>query len=69
MKPKQVKPKDLLGVLLKHGFTIKRQKGSHVFIERGGRCTSISIHNKPLPKGTLHTILKQVGVEEVELEL
>ncbi len=33
MKLKQIRPKDLLKALLKAGFIIKRQKGSHVFLE------------------------------------
>ncbi len=71
MKLKQVKPKRLLKALLKIGFTIKRQKGSHVFIERIVRgkvfTTSISLHDKPLPQGTLHAILTQTGMDEAEL--
>lgn len=71
MKIKQVKPKNLLKALLKLGFEIKRQKGSHVFLERiigrEKRFTSISLHNEPLPKGTLKGILNQTGVAEEEL--
>ena len=68
MKLKQVRPKDLLKALTKLGFVVKRQKGSHVFLERGDKMTSISLHNKPFPKGTLRNILTQAGVEESEVE-
>lgn len=71
MRLKQVKPKDLLRALLKIGFIIKRQKGSHVFLERSftdkKRFTSISLHNEPLPKGILRAIIKQTEITEEEL--
>lgn len=72
MKIKQIKPKDLLKVLLKLGFIIKRQKGSHVFLEgfsdNQKRFTSISLHNEPLPKGTLKAILRQTDISEEEVK-
>ncbi|MDP2861123.1 MAG: type II toxin-antitoxin system HicA family toxin [bacterium] len=72
MKIKQVKPKDLLKALRKAEFLIKRQKGSHVFLEKEfgkeRRFTSIALHNEPLPFGTLRAILKQTGVSEEELK-
>ena len=68
MKLKQVKPKDLLKALIKLGFAIKRRKDSHVFIEKGDKMTSISLHNQPLPKGTLRDILTQTGVDETEIK-
>lgn len=56
----QVKPKDLVKALLKIGFVADRQTGSHVFLKHpDGRLTSISIHSKPVPLGTLRAILKQ----------
>ncbi|OGM27154.1 hypothetical protein A3D00_05585 [Candidatus Woesebacteria bacterium RIFCSPHIGHO2_02_FULL_38_9] len=71
MKLRQVKPKDLLKALLKAGFVIKRKKGSHFFLEKDligeKRDTSISIHNEPLPKGTLKAIIKQSGLAEEDL--
>ncbi len=70
MKLRQVKPKDLLNALLKAGFVIKRKK-IHVFIENSSqkeaRMTSISLHNEPIPKGTLKAILKQTGISEDEI--
>lgn len=71
MNLKQVKPKDLLRALLKAGFVIKRKKGSHVFLEENKttdkKLTTISIHNHPIPKGTLRAILKQTGITEEKL--
>jgi predicted RNA binding protein YcfA (HicA-like mRNA interferase family) len=71
MPSREIKPKILLKALLKAGFEVKRRKGSHVFVERiqdkEVRMTSISLHNKPVPRGTLRAILKQVGMSEEEL--
>jgi len=71
MKLRQVKPKDLLRALLKAGFIIKRKRGSHVFLEFVSdgevRLTSVSIHSRPIPRGTLKAILKQTGISEDEL--
>ena len=59
----QVKPKDVLRSLLKEGFEVNRKVGSHVYLKHpDGRSTSISIHPKPLAKGTLRAILKQTQI-------
>lgn len=72
MPSREIKPKALLKALVKTGFAVRRQKGSHVFLERGSgvekRITSISLHNKPLPYGTLRAILRQAGLTEGDLE-
>ncbi len=64
----QVRPKDLLKALLKVGFMKDHKTGSHVYLKHpDGRLTSISIHPKPLPKGTLNAILKQTKITPEEL--
>ena len=64
----QVKPKRLLAILISKGFEIKRQEGSHVRLHwsKGQRVT-LAIHNKPLARGTLHSILKQSRISKDEL--
>lgn len=58
-----IKPKQALKVLVKLGFEVKRQTGSHVrLIHPDGRATTIAMHNRDLPKGTLRAILKQSGI-------
>ena len=55
-----IKPKKVVKALLKFNFEIKRQTGSHVrLIHPDGRTTTVAIHNRDLPKGTLKAILKQ----------
>lgn len=50
-------------MLVKFGFEIKRQTGSHVrLIHPDGRATTIAMHNRDLPRGTLRAILKQSGI-------
>jgi len=64
----QVRPKDLLKALLKHGFMKDHQTGSHVYLKHpDGRLTSISIHSKSIPTGTLRAILRQIKVKPEEL--
>lgn len=65
----QVRPKDLVKVLQKAGFQKIRQTGSHVYLRHeDGRLTSVSIHPRPLPKGTLNAILKQTKLKPEELK-
>lgn len=59
----QVKPRFVENVLMKKGFHKKTTKSSHmVFIHPDGRRTVVPMHNKPVPKGTLHTILRQADI-------
>jgi len=61
-------PEDLVKILTKQGFVIARQKGSHVrLIHSDGRSATVSIHNKPLPVGTLLAILRQVKISSNKL--
>ena len=64
----QVRPKDLVRALEKAGFNKDRQDGSHVFLKHpDGRLTSVSIHPKPIPKGTLRAILRQTKIKTEDL--
>ena len=47
--------------LVKLGFVVVRQRGSHVFLQRGHDTVTVPLHN-PLRKGTLKSILKQANV-------
>lgn len=66
--PRNVKGKQLIKVLKKLGFEDCGQKGSHVRLEHpDGRWTQVAVHPKPIPQGTLRTILRQVEVATKEL--
>jgi len=65
----QVKPKKILKLLLKLGLAIKHKRGSHVFlVHPDGRRTQVSIHNKPLAKGTLRAIIRQAKLDKKQLK-
>ncbi len=65
----QIRPKDLLKALEKAGFQRNRQTGSHLYLKHlDGRLTSVSIHPKPVPTGTLRAILKQTRLKPEELK-
>lgn len=65
----QIRPKDLLKALLKNGFMKDHQTGSHVYLKHpDGRLTSVSIHPKPIPTGTLRAILRQTKIKPEELK-
>jgi len=65
----EIYPRDLVKILIKQSFVIMRQKGSHIrLIHPDGRSTTISLHNKPLPVGTLSAILRQVKISKKELK-
>ena len=64
-----IPPKKVLKALIKTGFYIDRKSGSHVYLKhQNGRRTSVSIHPRPLFKGTLHKILKQTELSIEELK-
>ncbi len=56
--------KDLLQILLKDGWTIKRQRGSHVQLEHPTKKGKVTVPhpNKDLPPKTVQTILKQANL-------
>jgi predicted RNA binding protein YcfA (HicA-like mRNA interferase family) len=56
-----LKPKELLAALIKAGFQVKRQTGSHVILYQAGipRPISVPMHIKDLPKGTTRAIIRQ----------
>lgn len=65
----QVRPKDVAKALEKAGFRKDRQTGSHLYLKHpDGRLTSVSIHPKPIPTGTLRAILKQTQLTPDELK-
>ena len=65
----EIYSKDLVKVLLKQGFVITRQKGSHLRLKHAdGRNTTIALHNKSLPVGTLSAILRQIKLSKEDLK-
>jgi predicted RNA binding protein YcfA (HicA-like mRNA interferase family) len=56
-----LKPRELLAALVKAGFQVKRQTGSHIILYKEGfpRPISIPMHTGDLPKGTVRAIIRQ----------
>lgn len=60
---------EVLHILLKVGFYIHHQSGSHARLfhkERPELHVTIPIHKKDLPEKTLRSILKQAGFKDLE---
>ena len=74
MKLPVVSGKDVLNVLLKHGFVIKRQKGSHVHLVKlhEGKLlhVTVPVHaNKDLNPFVIRSIARQAGYSIQELSM
>lgn len=63
--------KELIKILLKLGFNLKRQKGSHkFFLHKDGRTTVIPDHGtEQLDRGLLNKIIKQDLMITIEVFL
>lgn len=65
-----LRSKELLKVLLKAGFKVIRQSGSHIrliFPIDPTRQTTIPIHNADIPRSLLSAILKQAKISVNDL--
>jgi mRNA interferase HicA len=58
-------PKEIVSILIEHGFELARTNGSHhIYVNRStGKRTVVPMHSKDLKKGTLHGILKQADID------
>lgn len=71
MKLPQISGKELIKIFLKFGFTVVRQRGSHVQLEKttGNEIIRITIPmHSQLKRGTLSHIIKASKIDEKELE-
>ena len=64
---KSVKPRQMIKVLERSGFTFIRQKGSHRLYRKGELRVTVPYHNKDIKPGTLRNILKQSNLTEENL--
>jgi len=63
--PRNIKGKELIAILERQGFTIVGKRGSHAVlltVMEDGRWTQVVVHPKPIPPGTLRTILRQTEI-------
>lgn len=61
-----VNPDACIAALERAGFYVARQKGSHVQMRRDepqpARTVPVPVSKKPLPRGTLRSIIKKAGL-------
>jgi len=69
-KLRPAKPAEVVRILENMGFCLIRQSGSHaVYRHPNGRWTTVPIHpGKEVAKGTLHKIIKDVGITVEKFE-
>jgi predicted RNA binding protein YcfA (HicA-like mRNA interferase family) len=59
--------RETLAKLMRAGFSIKRQSGSHIVVRHSdGRQTYIAMHSGDIPEGTFRKILKQAHISYEE---
>ncbi len=58
-----MRDKDLLKLLQKNGWVVKRVKGSHHVMQKDNKIQIIAVHNKDVPTGLLNKILKETGLK------
>jgi predicted RNA binding protein YcfA (HicA-like mRNA interferase family) len=66
----QISAQQLIKVLLKLGFVVVSQKGSHIKLRKNvlSRITIIVPNHKTIRPGTLNNILKAAGLTQTELK-
>ena len=58
-----MKDKDLLRLLIKNGWEIKRIQGSHHVLQKDDQIEVVPIHGKDVPTGLLNKILKRAALK------
>lgn len=64
--------KAVVKILQKHGFTVSRQKGSHIVLHKKTSDTNrigVVPNHKEVQKGTLRSIAKMTGIDPKQLGL
>lgn len=63
-----LKPRQVTAALVKAGFEVRRQTGSHVIMYKSGIPHPVSVpqHSGDLPKGTTRAIIRQSGLTVAE---
>ena len=67
MKLPALRPKVVIRLLLRAGFSVDRQAGSHVILmNNAGHRVTVPNHTRDLKRATLTSIIKQSGLSEVD---
>jgi len=66
--PTDLSGQELIRILMKIGFVVQRQRGSHIILRRESPFARVSVpDHKALRVGTLRTIIREAGVSVEEL--
>jgi predicted RNA binding protein YcfA (HicA-like mRNA interferase family) len=66
--PTDLSGQELIRILLRIGFVVQRQRGSHIILRRDSPFARVSVpDHKALRIGTLRTILREAGISVEEL--
>ncbi len=57
-----LKPKKVIGALVRRGFFIHHTSGSHYILKKEKLRVTVPYHNKDLKPGTLASIIDQAGL-------
>ena len=58
MKLSNIKSKEVIKILQKQGFEIKRQSGIHIIMRNNGKIVVVPVHKQVMPIGILKSIEK-----------
>ena len=65
LKLKLTSGRKLIKLLLKVGFEVSHQKGSHIFLAKAGKIITVPVHsNKDLGRGLILKILKDAKISK-----
>ena len=67
MKLKNFKAREVIKILEKNGFEIKRQSGTHIILRKNEKTVVVPVHKAVIPIGTLKSIEKQAGLNFREI--
>lgn len=67
MKLSNIKSKEIVKILQKYGFEIRRQSGTHIIMKKENKMVVVPVHKETIPIGTLKSIEKQSGINFREL--
>lgn len=62
-----LKPKEVIRILERAGFSFERSRGSHRIYVMGDRIVTIAFHNRDMKRGTLARIIKDSGLTSAEV--
>jgi predicted RNA binding protein YcfA (HicA-like mRNA interferase family) len=62
------KPAELRRISARKGTIFVEGRGSHLKVRLGARATVLPMHNRDIPTGTFHAILRDLGLTKADLE-